>query len=93
MDAIFAAADITGLVTNVSTLLIAFVGVCLLFVGYRHLLKVLLSAVDSGADPPPYMSFLEWRRQKRRERAYAKYQMDSDLPGVSEVGFFRTHGD
>jgi len=39
MDAIFAAADITTLSTNVSTLLIAFVGVSLLFVGYRYLRK------------------------------------------------------
>jgi len=39
MDAIFAAADVTTLATNVSTLLIAFVGVSLLFVGYRHLRK------------------------------------------------------
>ncbi len=39
MDAIFAAADIAGLSTNVSTLLIGFVGVSLLFVGARYLRK------------------------------------------------------
>ena len=39
MDAIFAAADITTLATNVSTLLIGFVGVSLLFVGFRNLRK------------------------------------------------------
>ena len=47
MDAIFAAADITGLVTNVSTLLIAFVGVCLLFVAYRYLMKGMGFSVSS----------------------------------------------
>ena len=39
MDAIFTAADVSGLTTNVSTLLIAFVGVSLLFVAYRYLKK------------------------------------------------------
>ena len=39
MAAIFTAADIAGLSTNVSTVLIAFVGVSLLFVAYRYLRK------------------------------------------------------
>ena len=39
MDALFTAADLTTLTTNVSTVLIAFVGVSLLFVGYRYLKK------------------------------------------------------
>lgn len=39
MADIFAAADITGLQTNVGTLLLGFVGVSLLFVGYRYLKK------------------------------------------------------
>jgi len=39
MDAIFAAADVSTLSTNTSTLLIAFVGVNLLFVAYRYLRK------------------------------------------------------
>jgi len=37
--AVFDAADIGSLSTNVSTILIAFVGVSLLFVGYRYLRK------------------------------------------------------
>jgi membrane protein implicated in regulation of membrane protease activity len=37
MAAIFTAADISGLSTQVSTVLIALVGVSLLFVGYRYL--------------------------------------------------------
>ena len=39
MDALFTAVDISGLSTNVSTLLIAFIGVSLLFVGYRYIRK------------------------------------------------------
>lgn len=39
MDAIFTAADISGLSTNVSTILVGLVGVSLLFVGYRYLRK------------------------------------------------------
>lgn len=35
MDPLFAAADVTGLATNVSTMLVAFVGVALLFAGYK----------------------------------------------------------
>ena len=36
MDALFAAVDITTLSTNVSTLMLGFIGVGLLFVGYRY---------------------------------------------------------
>lgn len=39
MAAIFTAADISGLSTNVSTVLVALVGVSLLFVAYRYLRK------------------------------------------------------
>ena len=46
MDAIFAAADITGIFTNVSTLLIAFIGVALLYIGYSSVMKVLKADVD-----------------------------------------------
>lgn len=35
MGALFTAADVTGLATNVSTMLVAFVGVSLLFTGYK----------------------------------------------------------
>ena len=46
MNAIFAAADITGILANVSTLLIAFVGVALLYVGYSSVMKALKADVD-----------------------------------------------
>jgi len=39
MAALFTAADITPLSTNVSTLLIGFIGVGLLFLGYRYVKK------------------------------------------------------
>lgn len=39
MSAIYTAADLTGLSTSVSGILVAFVGVALLFVGYRYLRK------------------------------------------------------
>lgn len=39
MDALFAAVDITGLATNVTTILIGFISVGLLFVGRRYLGK------------------------------------------------------
>ena len=47
MDAIFAAADISTLAINVSTLLIAFVGVALLYVGYSSVLKALKADVNN----------------------------------------------
>ena len=36
MDALFTAVDVTGVSTNVSTLLIAFIGINLLFLGYKY---------------------------------------------------------
>lgn len=39
MEALFTAADISPLATNVSTLLIGFIGVGLLFLGYRYIKK------------------------------------------------------
>jgi len=39
MPALFTAADVTGLSTNVSTLLIAFIGISLLFVARRYIAK------------------------------------------------------
>lgn len=36
MDALFTAVDITGLSTNVTTLMLGFIAVGLLFVGYRY---------------------------------------------------------
>jgi len=41
MDALFTAVDITGVSTNVSTLLIAFIGVNLLFLGYKYVKRVM----------------------------------------------------
>ena len=46
MDVIFAAADITGIFANVSTLLIAFVGVALIYTGYNSVMKALKADVD-----------------------------------------------
>ena len=41
MDALFAAVDVTGVSTNVSTLMIAFIGINLLFLGYRYVRKTM----------------------------------------------------
>ena len=41
MDALFGAVDITGLSTNVSTLMIGFIGVGLLFLGRRYVEKAI----------------------------------------------------
>ncbi len=41
MDALFTAVDVTGLNTNVSTLMIAFISVNLLFLGYRYVRKTM----------------------------------------------------
>lgn len=41
MEALFTAVDITGVSTNVSTLLIAFIGVNLLFLGYKYVKRVM----------------------------------------------------
>lgn len=39
MDALFTAVDVSTLSSNTSTLLIAFVGVNLLFLGYKYIKK------------------------------------------------------
>lgn len=39
MEALFTAVDISTLATKVSTILVALVGVSLLFVGYRYIKK------------------------------------------------------
>ena len=41
MDALFQAVDVTGVSTNVSTLLIAFIGVNLLFLGYKYVKRTM----------------------------------------------------
>ncbi len=41
MDALFAAVNLTGLSTNVSTLMVAFIGINLLFLGYRYVRKTM----------------------------------------------------
>ncbi len=94
MDALFAAADITTLLSNVSTALIAFVGVALLFVGYRYLMRAFRHHIYFSGLPSQEevnASWLEYKREKRRERAYWKYQNDSDIPGVAELGFYRRY--
>jgi hypothetical protein len=86
MDTIFAAADISGLAANVSTLLIAFVGVSLLFLGYRSVIKAL------RADSFEYEDLGGWEgtgvpvwyamRQERRIKYHGKYRENSPYPGV-----------
>ncbi len=41
MDALFAAVNLTGLSTNVSTLMVTFVGINLLLLGYRYVRKTM----------------------------------------------------
>ena len=41
MDALFAAVDVSTLATNVSTLMISFIGIGLLFVGFRYVGKTI----------------------------------------------------
>lgn len=41
MDALFAAVDISTLSTNVSTLMIGFIGVGVLFVGFRYVKRLM----------------------------------------------------
>lgn len=41
MDALFTAVDVSGISTNVSTLMIAFIGINLLFLGYRYVRKTM----------------------------------------------------
>jgi len=45
MAALFTAVDIAGVSTNVSTLLIAFIGIGLLYLGYRYIKKTFAVAV------------------------------------------------
>lgn len=44
MQALFDAVDITSLSTNVTTLMVGFIGVGLLFVGGRYVYKTMYSA-------------------------------------------------
>jgi hypothetical protein len=39
MEALFTAVDVSGVSTNVSTLLVAFIGINLLFLGYKYVKK------------------------------------------------------
>jgi len=39
LESVFSAVDLTGLSTNVSTILVGFIGVALLFVAYRYIRK------------------------------------------------------
>ncbi|WP_456385297.1 hypothetical protein [Desulfolithobacter sp.] len=41
MDALFTAVDISSLSTNTSALMISFIGVALLFVGFRYIKRIL----------------------------------------------------
>ena len=41
MQALFDAVDVTGVSTNVSTLMVAFIGINLLFLGYRYVRKTM----------------------------------------------------
>lgn len=41
VDDLFAAVNITGLATNITTLLIAGVGIAVLYAGYKHVVKPL----------------------------------------------------
>jgi hypothetical protein len=41
MDALFTAVDITGVSTSVSTLMVGFIGISLIFFGYNVVRKVL----------------------------------------------------
>ena len=41
IDNLFTAVDVSGIGTNVSTLLIAFIGINLLFLGYRYVRKTM----------------------------------------------------
>ena len=44
MDALFTAVDVSGVSTNVSTLMIAFIGINLLFLGYYYVKKTMTRA-------------------------------------------------
>ncbi len=41
IDAMFDAVDVTGISTNVQTILIAFIGIGLLFLGYRYVRRTM----------------------------------------------------
>jgi len=41
MQALFDAVDVTGISTNVSTLMIAFIGIGLLFLGYSYVRRTM----------------------------------------------------
>jgi hypothetical protein len=41
MQALFDAVDVTGISTNVSTLMIAFIGIGLLFLGYAYVKRTM----------------------------------------------------
>lgn len=41
MQALFDAVDVTGISTNVSTLMVAFIGINLLYLGYRYVRKTM----------------------------------------------------
>jgi hypothetical protein len=49
MQALFDAVDITGVTTNVSTLLIGFIGIGLLFLGYAYVKRTM------HASPPHFL--------------------------------------
>jgi len=40
MDALFTAASLTDLTTNISSMLVTFIGIGLLFLGFRYIKKV-----------------------------------------------------
>jgi len=44
MAALFTAVDVSTVSTNVSTLLIAFIGIALLFLGYRYIKRSMRAA-------------------------------------------------
>ncbi len=44
MDALFALVDVTTLATNVTTLMGSFIGVGLLFLGYKYIKRTMFSA-------------------------------------------------
>ena len=44
MAALFTAVDVSGVSTNVSALLIAFIGINLLFLGYKYVKKSMVRA-------------------------------------------------
>lgn len=47
MDALFTAVDVSGLSTNISTLMLSFIGIGLLFLGYAYVKRTM--RVGKGA--------------------------------------------